>query len=137
MMWKSVVGWEGLYEVSDTGRVRSNARTSIRSNGTVQSWPAREMKCYPNSSGYLIVRLSKPGTRGLARVHRLVAEAFLPSAHTTETVNHKDGVKTNNEIGNLEWATRSENTRHAIANGLGDYVPPWRKPKLPAAPKGD
>lgn len=136
MSWKSVVGWEGFYEISDLGSVRSCARVSQRSNGTIQSWPSRPMKAYPNSCGYLVVRLSRPGRRDLARVHRLVAEAFLPAAHTSETVNHKDCDKTNNIVENLEWATLSENTKHAIANGLGNYVPPWRRPRLPAAPTG-
>ncbi len=125
--WRPVVGWTGWYEVSNLGQVRGTSRTSQRRDGTAQNWVGRELRPFPNYKGYLVVRLSRPGKRLQARVHRLVAEAFLPAGHTVETVNHKDGDKTNNRASNLEWATRSENTRHAVANGLGDYVPPWRK----------
>lgn len=122
--WRPVVGWAGYYEVSCRGRVRSVGRTSTRRDGTIQTWAPRTMRPTTTKKGYLLVKLSRPGERKDARVHRLVAEAFLPEAHTTETVNHLDGRKTNNAVENLEWATRAENVAHAIRNGLGEYLPP-------------
>jgi NUMOD4 motif-containing protein/HNH endonuclease len=124
MRWKQVVGWEGWYEVSEHGDVRSVERTSYRRDGTVQTWRGRNLRTYATQKGYLLVRLSRPDKRATERVHRLVALAFLPEAHTTETINHKDGVKTNNAWSNLEWTTRRENTLHSIANNLGNYIPP-------------
>lgn len=105
--WRVVHGWPS-YEVSDLGNVRS-----------VDGVPTGQ---WENSKGYMIVRLRQP--RAMARVHRLVAAAFLAPAHTQETVNHKDGDKQNNQASNLEWATRRENTLHAISNWLGAYSPP-------------
>jgi hypothetical protein len=136
MIWKPVVGWEGVYEVSDTGLVRGLDRSSVRADGSVQTWRAAALSPYPNSKGYLVVRLSRPGRRMVARVHRLVAEAHLAAGATTETVNHKDGNKANNTASNLEWATRRENTLHAIANNLGPYAPPGSRKHaaLPPAP---
>jgi hypothetical protein len=124
--WLPAVGWGG-YEVSIEGRVRSIARTVSRRDGTTQRFRGRELRPFRNSEGYWVVRLSMPGKRAVERVHRIVATAFVAPGHTTETVNHKDGNKSNNRADNLEWATRSENTKHSIANGLGNYVPPLRK----------
>ena len=134
MIWKPVLGWEGHYEVSDTGLVRGVDRTNTRSDGTVQSWQSAPLEPILNGQGYHIVRLSRPGSRGMARVHRLVALAHLPVGHTTETVNHKDGNKANNAASNLEWATRRENTLHAIANDLGDYAPPGSRKRAALPP---
>ena len=134
MIWKPVLGWEGHYEVSDTGLVRGVDRTNARSDGTVQSWQSAPLEPILNGQGYHIVRLSRPGSRGMARVHRLVALAHLPVGHTTETVNHKDGNKANNAASNLEWATRRENTLHAIANDLGDYAPPGSRKRAALPP---
>ena len=122
--WKPVGGWEGWYEVSDLGRVRGTDRTTIRKDGSTQTWRGRTLTPCPSPKGYLVVTLSRPGARLSARVARLVAFAFLPPGHTTETVNHIDGRKPNNAATNLEWATRTENTQHAIENGLGTFIPP-------------
>lgn len=136
--WRDVVGWEGLYAVSFDGRVKGLSRSVGRSNGTVQTWGEVELKPIRQSKGYYLVRLSRPGERRMARIHRIVADAFLEPAHTNETVNHKDGDKANNRAANLEWATRAENVAHAIANGLGDYIPPRRKKMpIPPAPQTD
>lgn len=93
--WKAIEG--GGYEVSDLGRVR-NATTG------------RVLSPWALPRGYLVVGLAS-GKR--AYVHRLVATAFLGRARTGQEVNHRDGVKANNAARNLEWATHSENQRHA------------------------
>lgn len=134
-LWKPVAGWIGWYEVSSLGRVRSVERVSHRADGTLQTWRGRALTPYANQKGYYCVRLSRPGLRRVERLHRIVGFAFLPEAHTTETINHKDGTKSHNAVENLEWATRSENTAHSIANGLGEYIPPWHKKRLlPSSP---
>lgn len=113
-MRKPVVGWEGFYEVSDAGEVFSISRTVVRSDKTIQTWKAKQLRAMVNSKGYLVVRLSRPSHRKVARVHRLVAEAFLPNLASLPEVNHLDGNKANAAVANLEWCTPSENRAHAF-----------------------
>lgn len=107
-VWKDVVGYEGRYQVSNKGRVKSlNYKRSKKPKlltTTLHDW------------GYLQVRLK----RKTFYVHRLVAEAFLPNPESKPTVNHLDGNKANNKLVNLEWATLSENNKHAYKIGLKD-----------------
>lgn len=95
-MWRPVVGFEGLYEVSDTGQVR-NSR-----NGHI-------LKSRAHRNLYLGVALGRGNNR---LVHRLVAMAFIPGDHALQ-VNHKDGNRANNCVANLEWLTCSDNHRHS------------------------
>lgn len=103
--WKSVVGFEGLYEVSDQGRVKS-----LNYNHTGKD---KILKPVKGHSCYLQVSLWKDGKTRNLRVHRLVAEAFIPNPNNLETVNHKDEVKTNNVASNLEWMSRADNKRYS------------------------
>lgn len=107
-IWKPIAGFEGLYEVSDLGRVRSLKRNTT--SGKVLT-PGL-------TRGYKCVVLSKHGKHHNARVNRLVAEAFIPNPEGKKEVNHIDGNKANNLPENLEWATASENAKHAILMGL-------------------
>ncbi len=114
--WKVVPGYDGRYEVSSLGRIRSyaNARWGNRPN-------AKIMKVKQIPVGYLQVNLCKPKGGGKAvsgLIHRLVAEAFIPNPDNLPVVNHKDGNKTNNRADNLEWVTASENSFHAVRTGL-------------------
>lgn len=93
------------YEVSSNGRVR-NIKTG------------RIMKTNLNTRGYEVLCVRKDKEQHSVRVHRLVADAFYDGDHTGLDVNHIDGNKTNNFVGNLEWCTRKENTDHAFATGL-------------------
>lgn len=99
--WKAVAGYEGLYEVSDEGNVRS-----------LKYGREKIMKPGKNGGGYLQVILCKDGQQKHLLVHRLVAEAFVPNPNNLETVNHKDEVKTNNTASNLEWMTQADNNRY-------------------------
>jgi hypothetical protein len=76
------------------------------------------MKPHPDKDGYLTVQLCKKGKIKMKRVHQLVAEAFLPNPLGKKLVNHDDGNKANNNVGNLEWSTHQENEDHAARNGL-------------------
>jgi len=101
MNWKSIVGYEGRYQVSDCGSVRQH-------NGRV-------LKQWANDQGYCLVRLSKP--RATFRVHRLVAEAFIANPEYLPCVNHLDCVRHNNHAANLEWCTQQHNLAHAAQLG--------------------
>ena len=109
--WKKVKGYQGLYEVSDRGRVRSLKR-STTSGKTLRP-------CV--SGGYGVVDLSKNGNSRTYLVHRLVASNFLGFPKGKQ-VNHKDGVKSNNNLSNLEWVSVKENNEHAVKNGLKHKV---------------
>lgn len=110
-MFKDVVGWEGLYQVDESGTIMSKARNG---NG----YKAHTMSKSTDSDGYQVVK-ARNGTRVYTlKVHRIVATAFLPNPDNKPQVNHKDGDKQNNNVSNLEWVTASENIRHAKALGL-------------------
>ena len=107
-IWKPIEGYEGLYEVSSYGNVRSLPRNGLK---------GKQLKLNINNhNGYVYVCLSKENHRLNKRAHVLVAKAFL--SPQSEQVNHKDGDKANNHVDNLEWCTRSENMRHAYRIGL-------------------
>ena len=103
-----------LYKVSNTGKIRSLDR--IDRNG--KSWEGRERKLTPDKDGYLDVMLCKDGKMLKCKVHRLVATTFLENTDDKRTVNHIDGNKINNRVDNLEWATDSEQQKHAVTIGL-------------------
>lgn len=111
--WLAVPDYEGLYEVSDQGRVRSLPRRG--SDG--RRLPGQLLKPRDNNRGYLAVSLSR-GTVKMSCVHRLVAQAFLADSYFDGAhVCHNDGTRTNNRVDNLRWGTRSENTRDSVKHG--------------------
>ena len=114
--WRPVVGYEGLYEVSSHGRVRSLDRwIRHRLSGKCLRHGA-QLRPAPVGGGYLALILHKDGTRKQRKVHILVAEAFLESRPQWSTmVNHKNKVVTDNSVQNLEWSDNSHNQRHARA----------------------
>jgi len=108
--WKEVRDTFGLLEVSNEGRVRSNMRDG------------RILKATPDKKGYLRLHVTIKRERRSYKVHRLVAEAFIPNPENKPQVNHIDGNKANNAASNLEWVTNIENSYHAIDNGLWEEV---------------
>lgn len=121
-VWKPIAGYEGMYEISSYGRVRSLART-IAIEGDVKgahvrSYRERILRYARHPGGYQTVVLSNTGEQIGHYVHRLVAEAFLPPRPEAPEVNHKDADKTNNHVSNLEWVTAAENGAHASKAGL-------------------
>jgi hypothetical protein len=119
-LWKDVVGYEGLYQCSNIGRVRSLDKVIHTNNqhGSCSKWKkGKQLKQYDNQHGYLVAHLHNGKPKTIA-VHRIIALAFIPNTDNKSEVNHIDGDKTNNKISNLEWNTRSENQKHAFATGL-------------------
>ncbi len=115
--WKDIVGYEGLYQVSNFGRVKSLER--YRSNHGKQQLISESIKSTrKDKQGYLLLDLYKDNKQKTVRVHRLVAEHFLNNPDNKETVNHIDGNKENNNVMNLEWSTFKEQNEHLYKNNL-------------------
>lgn len=114
-IWKPIKGYEGLYEVSNLGRVKSLSR---KSTYTGRMYETKILKPHVNTKMYLDVDLCRNGVQKRHRIHRLVAEMFIPNPNNKPQVNHIDCDKSNNRIDNLEWCDNSENQKHAFANGL-------------------
>ena len=112
--WKPIRGYEGLYEVSSHGAVRSCERITV--DGKHLSTKILNGGCYPN--GYEFMCLRKDGQNQNRMTHRLVAEAFIPNLDNLPVVNHKDGNRHNNSVDNLEWCTQSQNLKHAVEIGI-------------------
>lgn len=111
-IWKNIKGYEGLYQVSDQGRVKSLERKD-RLGRTIKE---RILKPAPSAQGYPIVCLYVGRKRKTLKVHRLVCEAFHENPDNKPCVNHIDENKTNNCASNLEWCTYAENTNHGTRN---------------------
>lgn len=118
-IWKPIAGYEGLYEVSNLGQVRSLDRIVKYSNGKDRLTKGRTLH-FSLPHGYQQVTLCNGESHRPFKVHRLVALAFCNRPDGCDVVNHIDGVKTNNAASNLEWTTYKANTHHARDNGLLD-----------------
>lgn len=108
--WLPVLDYEGLYEVSNCGRVRSFHRSS-------SDTPPRVLRLNPLQSGYFQVALSKNGRKRFARVHRLVLESFIGRCPPEKEARHADGDRGNNYLGNLRWDTRRANALDTVRHG--------------------
>ena len=113
-LWMPITGYEELYHVSTAGRVKQ-----LQKMDTVGRLRKEKFMQYSvTTKGYLRVGLSKDSIRKFFQVHRLVAAAFLCNEYQKPEVNHKNGLKNDNRVGNLEWSTTSENQLHATKSGL-------------------
>ena len=111
------MGFEGYYEVSNSGNIRSIDRLVPKLSKKVPKY-SKYIRKTINYNGYMKVTLSKRAIKYTKRLHRLVAEAFINNPEGKPQVNHIDGAKTNNHISNLQWVTARENIQHAYDLGL-------------------
>lgn len=128
-VWKDIPGYEGFYQASTLGRIKSLER--LDSKG--RRLKGRILKDGESSNGYRVVSLVRDGKQHSFTIHRLVAKLFLDRVDGKDYINHIDGDKNNNRVDNLEWCTKSENTNHAIRLGLFNHEhcigvkhPNWR-----------
>ena len=105
---KDIVGYEGLYQITSDGKVQSLKNCKF----------LKPLLSGPKGKEYYYVCLSKNGVKKNHKIHRLVAEAFIPNPNNLPIVNHKDENKENNCVNNLEWVTQGENNKHAYKIGL-------------------
>lgn len=130
-IWKDIEGYEGLYQVSNLGRVKSLG------NGNSNKSKNKTLKQQLSHKGYPMIGLCKNGKPKRFSVHRLVAEAFLPNPNNYDQVNHKDENKTNNCISNLEWCTPQYNVNYGTRTDKtsksvlqfslnGDFIRKWK-----------
>lgn len=122
-IWKPVKGFEGLYEVSNLGEVKTVERTILRKSalGKFSEYLVKSAikKPYQNKSGYVTIAIIKENKTITTYLHRIIAEAFVERISETDiVVNHINGIKNDNRIENLEWVTSSTNNVHALDTGL-------------------
>jgi hypothetical protein len=122
-IWKDVVGYEGIYEVSSLGKIRTKegkTTHSIRHGNRI--WEQRILKQKQDKSKYFRVELWKDKVHTTHLVHRLIAKAFLDKEERFNIINHKDGDSSNNNVDNLEWCDYKINNNHARRNGLNNIA---------------
>lgn len=117
-LWKEVVGYEGIYEVSNLGNIKSLKRNVNTLFGKPRMQEEFILLKENLKGGYLGCNLSNNGSVKKVKIHRIVAISFIPNKENKPCVNHIDGNKKNNKLENLEWATYKENSVHASENGL-------------------
>ena len=116
--WRAVVGWEGYYEVSSLGRVRSVTRMVSTRKSYLKPLTGRVLKQGQSTTGYPSVMLCVDGNHKFRKVHRLVGMAFVPNPNQYAELNHIDGNPQNGAASNLEWCSRQHNIAHAWETGL-------------------
>jgi hypothetical protein len=118
-VWKDIPNYEGYYQISNLGRVISLTRIVLDKNGVAKNIKSKAIKSTLNKyNGYLTIAPCVNSKNKQLYVHRLVLSAFTNNPFNKKFVNHKNGIKTDNRLENLEWVTPSENSIHAVEIGL-------------------
>ena len=114
--------FDGLkIRVTDDGEIYTMDHTNLRINKRIDNRKGKRIKPSLDKYGYERITLSKNGIRKSYYIHRLVAMAYIPNPNNKNFINHKNGVKTDNRVDNLEWCTQKENQQHKWKNGLANY----------------
>lgn len=113
-VWKDITGFKGLYQVSNFGRVKRVAQMRPVKNQVARFYPEKILSTHINMHGYEIVQIKEDGRHFSKQVHRIMAEVFIPNPRGLEQVNHRNGVKHDNRLENLEWISRRGNSLHAV-----------------------
>jgi len=124
-IWKEVVGYEGSYQISSFGRVKSLSRVIVKGNGVECPFKERMIKPYLGNRGYFVAGLSENGKTKPKKIHQLVAMAFLdhkPDGKQTIVVDHIDNNKMNNNVNNLQLISQRENTSKDQKGGSSSFV---------------
>lgn len=117
-IFKDVENYEGYYQISNLGRIKSLQRFAKNHSGFKKVLKERYLNPIIGKTGYYVVSFKKDGIKKTFKVHRLIAIAFIDKVEGKEFINHKNGIKTDNRIENLEWCTILENNRHSREIGL-------------------
>lgn len=120
-IWKDIKHYEGLYQISNYGNVKSIKRKVKNKNG-FRIVKEKLLKPILNNKGYYVYGLRKNGKLKMLLLHRLIGEHFLNNKNNYPCINHKDGNKLNNSIDNLEWCTYEHNIKEAFKLGLNTYT---------------
>ena len=116
-IWKDIEGYEGLYQISSLGKVKSLPKITFNAKGQYKT-KERILKYGKNQYGYFQISLWKDGKRKNKPIHKLIATMFIPNPKKYKIINHIDGNKQNNNIQNLEWCTQKHNVKEAYRLGL-------------------
>jgi hypothetical protein len=118
-VWKDVLGYEGYYQVSNKGNIKSFYRYDRKSTSYIKDEHIQKSYDSPanHNQNYRVVALSAPNRRGAIGVHRLVGQAFIPNLQNKPQINHIDSAPSNNNVSNLEWVTQKENAEHGVLFG--------------------
>lgn len=128
-IWKNIENYEGLYQVSNLGKVKSLDRIINDIKGKTYLLKGKEIKFSQNNSGYVLVVLSKNKKSKTYLVHRLVAETFIPNPNNLPQVNHKNEIKSDNRVENLEWCSAKYNINYGTCIERAKLHYPSRKGK--------
>lgn len=116
-IWKDLKGYEKYYSVSNMGRIKSKSRIIVKSNGVKVNYEGKILSPIVNSDGYRQFKLYTDNGYKTTRLHRAIAETFIPNPNNLPEVNHKDCNRENNRVDNLEWCDHKYNVHYAIKNG--------------------
>ncbi len=116
-IWKPILAYEGYYEINTLGNVRRKSRAKRKRKHT-PILIGKSLSTRINNFGYVEVRLSKNGKTSTKFIHKLLGQVFIPNTENKPQINHKNGIKHDNRLENLEWVTNSENMIHAYSTGL-------------------
>ena len=127
-IWKDIPEFQGYFQASNTGKIRTVARNVWNGKGYYKL-KSHEMTYRLSEKGYVVIDVCFNNKKLYRQVHRLVAEAFIPNPENKPQINHKDGNKQNNNVENLEWCTNAENQIHAYKLGLNKHSDKSGRPK--------